>query len=140
MEISRRIESAEEAITRAFYRFGFAGKEHIALAEKLLAGPPKERFDRVIIDSPPVGIVSDAQVIAAGVDGTLIVLKAGQTSRDVARIAVKGLRDVNARVFGAVLNDLDLEDQRFGQYGYYYRYGYYYGDRKEGGESPQAVG
>ncbi|HZQ45777.1 MAG TPA: RNA polymerase sigma factor RpoD, partial [Verrucomicrobiae bacterium] len=51
VEISRRIESAEEAVTRAFYRFGFAGKEHIALAEKLLSVPPKERFDRIIIES-----------------------------------------------------------------------------------------
>ncbi len=51
VEISRRIENAEDAITRAFYRFGFAGKEHIALGEKLLCVPPKERFDRVIIES-----------------------------------------------------------------------------------------
>ncbi len=51
VEISRRIENAENAITRVFYGFGFAGKEHIALAEKLLCEPPKERFDRVIIES-----------------------------------------------------------------------------------------
>lgn len=95
-------------------------------------------FDRVIIDSPPVGIVSDAVVIATGVDGTLVVLKAGQTSRDVARLAIKSLRDVNARVFGAVLNDLDLEDQKYGQYYYYYRYGYYYGDRKESDSSSKS--
>ena len=50
VEISRRIENAENAVTRAVYCFGFAGKEHIALAEKLLCEPPKERFDRVIVD------------------------------------------------------------------------------------------
>ncbi len=89
------------------------------------------RYDRVIIDSPPVGIVSDSVVISTRVDGTLMVLKAGHTSRDVARAAVRALSDVKARVFGAVLNDLDLEDQKYGQYYYYYRYGYYYRDKKE---------
>src|SRR3989454_4428550 len=51
VEISKRIEQAENEVKRIVYGFGFAGKEHIALAEKLTAEPPKERFDRVIIDS-----------------------------------------------------------------------------------------
>jgi RNA polymerase primary sigma factor len=50
VEISKRIEEADAAVKRAIYGFGFAGKEHIALAEKLLCEPPKERFDRVIVD------------------------------------------------------------------------------------------
>jgi RNA polymerase primary sigma factor len=50
VEISKRIEDAETEITRVIYRLGFAGKEHIALAEKLLAEPPRERFDRVILE------------------------------------------------------------------------------------------
>ena len=48
--ISKRIEDAEEAFKKVVHRFGFCGKEHIALAEKLISEPPKERFDRVIID------------------------------------------------------------------------------------------
>ena len=48
--ICKRIEEAENEVRRIIYSFGFAGKEHIALAEKLLAEPPKERFDRVIVD------------------------------------------------------------------------------------------
>jgi RNA polymerase primary sigma factor len=50
VEISKRIESAEEEVKRVIYSFGFAAKEHIALAEKLLSEPPKERFDRVVLD------------------------------------------------------------------------------------------
>jgi RNA polymerase primary sigma factor len=50
VEISKRIEDAENQVKRIIYSFGFAGKEHIALAEKLISEPPKERFDRVIID------------------------------------------------------------------------------------------
>jgi RNA polymerase primary sigma factor len=51
VEISKRIEDAENAIKRIVYGLGFAGKEHIALADKLLCEPPKERFDRVILDN-----------------------------------------------------------------------------------------
>jgi RNA polymerase primary sigma factor len=50
VEISKRIEVAENEVKRIIYSFGFAGKEHIALAEKLVSEPPKERFDRVIVD------------------------------------------------------------------------------------------
>jgi len=50
VEISKRIEAAEAGVTHIIYSFGFAGKEQIALAEKLLANPPRERFDRVILE------------------------------------------------------------------------------------------
>jgi RNA polymerase primary sigma factor len=48
--ICKRIEEAENEQKRIIYSFGFAAKEHIALAEKLISEPPKERFDRVIVD------------------------------------------------------------------------------------------
>src|SRR5439155_1553090 len=48
--ICKRIEEAEIELKRIIYGFGFTAKEHIALAEKLISEPPKERFDRVIID------------------------------------------------------------------------------------------
>jgi RNA polymerase primary sigma factor len=50
IEICKRIEAAEAELRQILYRFGFTAKEHIALAEKLLSVPPKERFDRVISD------------------------------------------------------------------------------------------
>jgi RNA polymerase primary sigma factor len=50
VEICKRIEAAEEEARRIIYGFGFTGKEHIAMAEKLVALPPKERFDRVVTD------------------------------------------------------------------------------------------
>lgn len=100
---------------------------HTAAFQRLLAEMATS-YDRVIIDSPPVGVVADAVVIGTQVDGVLVVLKATKTTKAVAQQAVKQLRDVNAPIFGAVLNDLDLTDQKYGQYAYYYRYGYYYGD------------
>ena len=50
VEISKRIEAAETEVAKIIYNLGFAGKEHIALAEKLLADPPRERFDRVVLE------------------------------------------------------------------------------------------
>jgi len=50
VEICKRIEAAEEESRRIVHGFGFAAKEYLALADKLVAVPPKERFDRVIID------------------------------------------------------------------------------------------
>jgi len=48
--ICKRIEEAELGLKQTIYSFGFTAKEHIALAEKLISEPPKERFDRVIVD------------------------------------------------------------------------------------------
>ena len=50
VEICKKIEDAEVEIKRIVYSLGFTAKEHIAIAEKLLSEPPKERFDRVIVD------------------------------------------------------------------------------------------
>jgi len=50
VEICKKIEEAEGEMKRLIYSLGFTGKEHIAIAEKLLSEPPKERFDRVVVD------------------------------------------------------------------------------------------
>jgi RNA polymerase primary sigma factor len=78
VEISKRIEDAENEVKRIIYSFGFAGKEHIALAEKLISEPPKERFDRVILDKKIEGredhlkalrrLVKDVRVLDQTVD------------------------------------------------------------------------
>jgi polysaccharide biosynthesis transport protein len=109
---------------------------HTAAFAKLL-GQMAATYDRVVIDSPPAGVVADAIVISTHVDGTLMVLKAGQTSRDAAVRTARSLHDVKARVFGAVLNDLDLEDRRYGQYYYYYRSGYYRDGETEGAKEKE---
>ena len=50
VEIFKRIEEADHEVKRLIYGFGFAAKEHIAIAEKLLLEPPRERFDRIVVD------------------------------------------------------------------------------------------
>ncbi len=102
-------------------------------AFKSIISEASERFDRVIIDSPPAGVVADAVVISTKVDGTLLVLQSASTSRDAAARTLHTLQNVNARVFGAVLNDLDLSDHRYAQYPYYYAYGHYNDDAAKPG-------
>jgi capsular exopolysaccharide synthesis family protein len=111
---------------------------HTAAFRKILS-EAAERFDRVVVDSPPVGVVADAVVMSTHADGTLVVLKAGRTSRDLARQGIRQLRDVNARILGALLNDFDVRGQKYGQYTYYYQYGYYYGDSESGRTKPRAA-
>jgi capsular exopolysaccharide synthesis family protein len=107
---------------------------HTAAFKRLVA-EMAGAYDRIIIDSPPVGVVADAVVMGTQVDGAVVVLKAGQTNREAAKQAVRHLRDVNTNVIGGLLNDLDITDQKYGQYYYYYRYGYAYGE-KTGGDAP----
>lgn len=87
----------------------------------------KEHFDRVIFDSSPLGAVTDAAIIAPQVDGTIVIARARQTSKDMLRSEVRQLRDVAANILGCVLNEVRLADQAstLGGY-YYYRQGYYY--------------
>ena len=98
-----------------------------------LLGRLSQQFDRIIIDSPPVAAVSDALIIATQVDGAVLVVKAGKTTREAVQRAARSLGDVKARILGAILNDIDMQDSRYG--GYYYAYGQYYGEKREGAAS-----
>ena len=81
-----------------------------------------EEYDRVIFDSPPVGAVTDAQILGQQVDGAVLVVRAGETSREMLKKAKRLLSDVNIRILGALLNNLDVSQRRYGQYYYqYYR-------------------
>jgi capsular exopolysaccharide synthesis family protein len=88
------------------------------------------RYDRVIFDSPPVNAVADPVVLATHVDGTLMVIKAGVTHKAMARRAIRVLTDVKARIFGAVLNDVQLRDAKYGDL--YTAYASEYQESREG--------
>jgi succinoglycan biosynthesis transport protein ExoP len=95
---------------------------HSATFHKFLADI-KERFDCVVIDSPPVVPVTDGTILSTLVDGTVLVVRAFQTTKALARRAARALRDVGATPVGAVLNAVDFDRHH---YGYKYRYYYYY--------------
>jgi capsular exopolysaccharide synthesis family protein len=64
-----------------------------------------DRYDRVIIDSPPIMPVADARILAAICDITLLVLRAEKSTRKISQLTRDGLLSVGARVLGAVVND-----------------------------------
>lgn len=77
-----------------------------------------ERFDFVLLDSPPIGAVTDSLTLSQYVDGTILVVKAGSTAIEIFESGVKKMRDINARIFGVVLNKVRIAEQSAYQYGY----------------------
>jgi len=75
-----------------------------------------ERADQVLFDTPPVVAVTDAAVLATKVDGVVLVVSAGHTRRDHARTAIQRLQQINARIVGAVLTNVQVDT---GLKGYY---------------------
>jgi Mrp family chromosome partitioning ATPase len=62
--------------------------------------------DVVLIDTPPIGLVSDAAQLAPHCDGVLLVLRSGHTRREASQNAKRQLEQVRARILGVVLNDV----------------------------------
>ena len=65
--------------------------------------------DILLFDAPPVLAVADASLLATKLDGVLLVVSAGQTKREHARLAVERLSKVNAHIVGSVLNNVALD-------------------------------
>jgi succinoglycan biosynthesis transport protein ExoP len=93
------------------------GSEQMANLLKLLQG----RFTHVVVDSPPITSFTDAVLIASMVDGVILVVHSGRSSRQVVRRARQLLQDVGAKIFGVVLNNVNLRSQD----NYYYYQSYY---------------
>jgi capsular exopolysaccharide synthesis family protein len=81
----------------------------------------RERFDYVLVDAPPVGLVSDPAILAVQGDGVLLVLDAQNTRKGSVRQAMRSLENVGANVLGTVMNNVELS--RSGYYQYNYAYG-----------------
>ncbi len=105
------------------------GSERMGKLLEMLRG----KFDRVILDCTPLIAVTDATVLASRTDGVILVIKAGATGRKILRRGIKQLEDVQAKVIGAVLNQVDLRHSTY----YYSRYytSNYYGETKSGGRA-----
>jgi capsular exopolysaccharide synthesis family protein len=86
-----------------------------------------EKYDHVLIDSPPVMAVTDARILGAICDLTILVLRAEKSTRSVSQAACQSLISVGAQILGAVVNGVPKNRAKYGAYsGYgYYRYGNY---------------
>jgi capsular exopolysaccharide synthesis family protein len=101
------------------------------------------RFDRVIIDSAPLVAVTDSAIISTLMDGTVFVIRAFKTSKHLSAQGLRALRDVDARIVGAVLNAVDLNRQEYTYYYHYYYYkreGYASGTAADGGDDAERQG
>ncbi|MEW8992876.1 CpsD/CapB family tyrosine-protein kinase [Clostridium sp.] len=87
---------------------------------KALIDALKKVFDYVILDTPPVQAVTDAQILSTRADGTLLVIRAEKTKKDSVINSVNLLKKVNANIIGTILNGVDTKRSN---------YYYYYGDK-----------
>lgn len=78
----------------------------------------KDQYDVIILDTPPVLAVTDAQVLSNLADGVVLVVSSGKTEIDAAKKARELLDSAKARILGVVLNNKKVQDSQ-----YYYYYG-----------------
>lgn len=95
----------------------------------------RERFDRVLLDSPPLMLMNDAVVLSRLSDGVIMVAQAGKTAIDDVTRSARMVRDVNAPILGVILNNVNVSSSRYGSY---YRYGYGYDPNDEADEADEA--
>ncbi|MDQ2999785.1 MAG: polysaccharide biosynthesis tyrosine autokinase [Fibrobacterota bacterium] len=90
----------------------------------------KKRYRYILFDTPPVIAVTDAAILATKVDGVVLVIRANKTSLTVSLRTLQALRNVNARVLGCILNDIDIT-KGSSSYGYYKHYYHNYLAKKD---------
>ena len=98
-----------------------------------------EHYDRIIVDSPPCGVVSDASVLAGLVQSVIMICRPDRTRRRNCRHAVRHFTDLGANVIGAIVNDVDFSRRSYFssdyyQHPYYDRKQHDYYDASESGE------
>jgi capsular exopolysaccharide synthesis family protein len=96
---------------------------------KLLA-KLSQRFAHIVVDSPPTISFTDSSILSTMVDGVVLVVHGGRSSRAVVRRAKQQLLDIGAHIFGVVLNNVKLETQDYYYTGYYASH-YYTNDDDE---------
>jgi succinoglycan biosynthesis transport protein ExoP len=90
-----------------------------------------ERFDHIVLDSPPVLGFADSIILSSLVDGIILVALGGRTSRETLQRAKEALYQVNAKILGVVINRVNIHRSDYGYY--YYRYHSYYGKGEKKG-------
>jgi polysaccharide chain length determinant protein (PEP-CTERM system associated) len=88
----------------------------------------KEKYEMILFDSPPVIAVTDAAVLSTLLDGVVLVVSSGYTSREALIRGITLLENVQSRLLGGVLNKIKVESI-YGSYHYYYYYHYYGGTK-----------
>jgi capsular exopolysaccharide synthesis family protein len=109
------------------------GSKRMAEFLKMLS----EKYDRVVVDCPPISAVSDPLIIAAMTDGVVFVTKFNKIRREHARKSVQRVQNAGIHIIGNVLNDIDFEGKDSYYYSYYYYQNRYYSSHyRTGGGDP----
>jgi Mrp family chromosome partitioning ATPase len=82
----------------------------------------KQRFNVVIIDSPPLGAGIDPFVLGTATGNIMLVLRSGETNRQMAEAKIRLLDRLPIRVLGAVINDMNARESSYQYYSYVYGY------------------
>jgi capsular exopolysaccharide synthesis family protein len=82
----------------------------------------KKVFDYILLDTPPALAVSDAVVMGPHLDGAILVVRGGQTSRDALRSAREMLDRHKIKTVGVIINDVQVRDYDYYYMGRYYKY------------------
>lgn len=82
-----------------------------------------ESYDYVLVDTPPVSVVTDAAILSRFVDGVILVARSEMTTKQMLRTSKKILDDVNAQILGVILNDYNAQHHSRSS-SYYYTYNY----------------
>jgi polysaccharide biosynthesis transport protein len=99
-------------------------------------------FSHIVIDSPPIASFTDGVLISSIVDGVLLVVHGGKSSRNLVRRSQQLIYDVGGKIFGVVLNNVDIRSHNYYYYHHYYGsyyYGNYYGYKQEDSKTEQAA-
>ena len=80
-----------------------------------------QHYDYVILDTPPVGVVSDAVILSRYASGVMLVVRTGKTTLENVKDAVDTLKLANANILGFVMTDADEKKQYYDKYGYSYK-------------------
>jgi capsular exopolysaccharide synthesis family protein len=93
----------------------------------------QSQYEFIIIDSPPLIGLPDSIYLSKVVDGTVMVVRAGETPLKALRETKKVFRNINAKILGVVLNGVKKSDLKYGAYNYYHSayYSSYFDDQKQ---------
>jgi tyrosine-protein kinase Etk/Wzc len=90
----------------------------------------RERYDIVLLDSPPIVAVTDSEILSTMVDGTILVVSADTTESELLERSVELIKNDKSFFIGTILNNFSYKNG----YGSYYKYYYYYSENSAGGK------
>ncbi|MGC8810826.1 MAG: tyrosine-protein kinase family protein, partial [bacterium] len=80
----------------------------------------REKYDFVLLDTPPASSISDALVLAQKADGIIFVVRSGNVEKNILRDVLEKFSRMEAKLLGIILNDIALQESRYYKYHYYY--------------------